>query len=255
MLALNSQLIDIGQVIREAQVEHTVSFVNYQKLNLIQLNLHGALQIKQTTRRGHHEVGVLQLGNLQLIRHATHNIRNAQATAMLNQIDRVMGNLLSQLTCWANNQGTGSSWGKMTRIGWILALGTLGRCLAFGCRLGNRLFKIRLFFGFCLRHLSQQGVQHRQQEGGCLTTASLAGDHQVGETSSLVSSAVALHGDWNSFQLYCCGLGESQILDRLNQFRCQAKGHEAIWNFSHSHLNITGLDRHCNAVRCLDSVN
>src|SRR5690606_39596043 len=56
-------LIDFSQVVREAQIQHTVGFVNHQELNLVQLDLHGALQIQQTTRRCHDQVSVLQLGN------------------------------------------------------------------------------------------------------------------------------------------------------------------------------------------------
>jgi hypothetical protein len=56
LLALGGQLVQLGQVVREAQVEHAVGFVDNQKLHLVELDLHRALQIQQTARRGHHEV-------------------------------------------------------------------------------------------------------------------------------------------------------------------------------------------------------
>ena len=107
LLALAGHLVDVGQVVREAQVQHTVGFVNHQEFNFVQFDLHGALQVKQTTRCGHHQIGILQLGNLQLVRHAAHNVGHAQAAAMLHQIDGIVRNLLRQFACGANNQGAG----------------------------------------------------------------------------------------------------------------------------------------------------
>jgi hypothetical protein len=62
----------------------------------VEFDLHGALQVQQTARGSDHQIGVLQLGNLQLVGHATHDVGNAQAAAMLHQIDGVVRHLLSQ---------------------------------------------------------------------------------------------------------------------------------------------------------------
>ena len=105
LLALAGELVDVGQVVREAQVQHAVGFVNHQELHFVELDLHGALQVEQTTRRGDDQIGILQFGNLQLVRHTAHNVGHAQAAAMFDQIDGVVRHLLGQLTCRANNQG------------------------------------------------------------------------------------------------------------------------------------------------------
>ena len=59
LMALDGQLIDFSQVIRKAQIKHAVSLVHDQKLNLFKFNVHGALQINQTTWRRDHQVGIL----------------------------------------------------------------------------------------------------------------------------------------------------------------------------------------------------
>src|SRR5256885_7051087 len=60
LLALCRQVVDFGQIVREAQVQHAVGFVHHQELHLVELDLHRALQVQQTAGSGHHEVGVLQ---------------------------------------------------------------------------------------------------------------------------------------------------------------------------------------------------
>ncbi len=254
LLAANGQLIDISQVIGEAQVQHTVGFVNHQELNLVQFDLHGALQVKQTTGCRHHEVGILQLGNLQLVRHTTHNIGNTQTAAMLNQIDRIVCHLLGQFAGGANNQGARCSWCEMTGIGRVFALGTLWRCLAFGSSVSHGLLKIRLLFGFGLRHLHQQGVQHGQQEGSSFAATGLARYHQIGKAGSFVSSAVALHGDRNRLQLHCGGLGKSQVFNRLDQLRRQAQRHKAVRQFSDWLDGLNSVSLLDNVLRHLGSV-
>jgi hypothetical protein len=144
--------------------------------------LHGALQIEQTTRSRYHQVGILQLGNLQLVRHATNDVGHTQATAVLHQIDGVMGYLLGQFTGWANNQRAGCRCAEMARVGRVFALGALRRCLALGGGFCHGALVVVSLFGFGLCHLGQQCVQHRQQEGGGFATAGLAGDHQVNKT-------------------------------------------------------------------------
>ena len=228
LLALNGQLIDFSQVIGETEIKHAVSFVNDQELNLVELDLHGPLQIEQTPRCSHHQIGILQLGNLQLVRHAANDVGHAQATAMLHQIDRIVGDLLRQFTCRANNQGTRCGWREMTWIGGVLALGALGRCFTPGCGVGHGLLKIRLFFGFGLRHLHQQGVQHGQQKGGRLAATGLTRHHQVGKTSGFISRTVPLHGNGDGFQLDRGGLGKTQVFHGMNQFGSQPQGQKAV---------------------------
>ena len=106
LLTLACELVDVGQVVREAQVQHAVGFVNHQEFDLVEFDLHGALQVEQTARCGHYQVGILKFGNLQLVRHTAHNVGHAQAAAMLDQIDCIVSHLLGQFTCRANNQGT-----------------------------------------------------------------------------------------------------------------------------------------------------
>ena len=84
LFATNRQLVNFSQVIGEAQIEHPVGFINHQKLHLVQFDLHRTLKIKQAAWSSNNQVGVLQLGNLELIRHTTHNIGNPKAAAMLD---------------------------------------------------------------------------------------------------------------------------------------------------------------------------
>ena len=90
-------VVDLGEVISKTQVQHPVGFVHHQELHLLELDLHGTLQVQQTSGCCHHQVGILQLGNLHLVRHATHHVGNAQTAAVAHQIDGVMCHLLRQL--------------------------------------------------------------------------------------------------------------------------------------------------------------
>ena len=94
LATVDGELVDLGQVIGEAQVEHAVGFVDHQELHLVELDLLRSLQIQQAARRGHHQVGVLQTRNLNLVRHAAHHVGNAQPFAMLHQADGIVGHLL-----------------------------------------------------------------------------------------------------------------------------------------------------------------
>ena len=98
LAALFGQVVDIGQIIRETQIQHAVGFVHHQKLHLAQVDLPRTLKVQQTARCGHHEVGVLQFGNLQLVRHTAHHIGNPQTTAMFNQVNAIVRDLLCQLS-------------------------------------------------------------------------------------------------------------------------------------------------------------
>ena len=179
LLAVDGELVDFGQVIRKAQVQHAVGLVDHQKLHLVQFDLHGALQVQQATGRGHHQIGILQLGNLQLIRHTAHDIGNPQATAVLDQVDGIMRHLLSQLSGGADDQCARGRGFEIARVSRVLALGTLGRRFALGSGLGDCCFIGLALIGFGLRHLLEQGVQYRQQKRGGLTATGLTGDHQV----------------------------------------------------------------------------
>jgi hypothetical protein len=107
-LRCDGELVDLGQIISKAQVQHAVGFVDHQELHLIKLDLHGTLQVQQAPRRGDHQIGVLQLGDLQLVRHATHDVGDAQAAAMLNQVDGVVRHLLGQFARRAHHQRAGA---------------------------------------------------------------------------------------------------------------------------------------------------
>ena len=64
LLALGGHLVNLFQIIGKTQVEHAVGLIDHQELHLVQLDLQAALQVQQTARRGHDQIGVLQLGNL-----------------------------------------------------------------------------------------------------------------------------------------------------------------------------------------------
>src|SRR5690606_34816553 len=104
------ELVDFSQVIGKTEVEHAVGFVHHQELNLVELDLHGALQVEQAAGRGHDQVGVLQLGDLQLVGHAADYVGYAQAASVLDQVDGVVRHLLRQLTRRAHDQRAGDGW-------------------------------------------------------------------------------------------------------------------------------------------------
>ena len=185
LLAADGQLVDLGQVVREAQVEHAVGFVHHQELHLVELDLHRALQVEQTTGRCHHQVGVLQLGNLQLVRHAAHDIGHAQAATMLHQVDGVMRHLLGQLARGANDQCARGGGFEVAGVGGVFALGALGGGFALGCGIRYRLFVFKTLRLFGVSRLLEQGVQHGQQKSRCLAAAGLAGNHQIDKAGRL----------------------------------------------------------------------
>ncbi len=172
--------VDFGQVVREAEVEHAVGFIDDQELHFIEFDLAAALQVQQATRRGHHQIGVLQLGNLHLVGHAAHHVGNAQAAAVLDEVDRVVRHLLRQFTGRAQHQCARHGGLEVARQQWVFALRTLGFGLASGQGFGHLALPIGAFFGFMGLLLLQQGVQHREQKSRSLAAAGLARDHQVG---------------------------------------------------------------------------
>ena len=98
---------------------------------------------------------------------------------MLDQINRIMRNLLGQLAGWANNQSTRRWSFEVTRVGGVFALGALGRGFAFCSSISDRFFVFSTLIFFRLGQLRQQGMEHRQQKGRCFSTAGLARNHQV----------------------------------------------------------------------------
>ena len=181
LFAVDGQLVNFGQVVRETQIEHAIGLVNHQKLHFIEFDLHRALQVQQASGGRDHQIGVLQLGNLQLVRHAAHHIGNAQATAVLNQVDGVVRHLLRELARGAQHQGAGGGGFEVARVGRVFALGALRGCFTVGERVRHGLLVLGLLGCFGIGTLGQQGVQNRQQKRGRLAAAGLAGDHQVDE--------------------------------------------------------------------------
>ena len=121
-------------------------------MHLVELDLHRALQVQQTARRRHHQIGVLQLGDLQLVRHAAHDVGDAQAAAMLDQFNRVVRYLLGQFAGRAHHQSAGRWRLEVAGIGRVLALGTLGGRLTLGGSFGHGTLEVSalLGFGICL---------------------------------------------------------------------------------------------------------
>ena len=239
LLAVNGELVDFSQVIRETEVQHAVGFVHHQELNFVQLDLHGALQIEQTARCGHNQVSVLQFGDLQLVRHATHHVGYAQTTAVLDQVDGVMRHLLSQFAGWANDQGA-RCWGfEIACVRGVFALGALRWLFAIGRSVSHELVPSCFVSGFGLGLLLNQGVQHRQQEGSCFAATCLARHHQVDEASFGIR-VVVWQSQRNGFELNGGGLGVTQIAHGLHQFTGQAQFDEAVRHVSL--FNFSGVN-------------
>ena len=174
LLALQGHVVDVGQVVRKTQVKHAVGFVHHQELDLVQFDLLRTLQVEQTSGRGHHQIGILQLGNLQLVRNAPNHVGDAHTAAMLDQLDRVMRHLLGQLTCRANDQCARCSSFEVTWVGGVLAFFALRRRLAIGQCLCTSGVKLGALLGFCGGLFLNQGVQHRQQKCSCFAGTCLA---------------------------------------------------------------------------------
>ena len=230
LATLAGHVVDVGQVVREAQIEHAVSFVHYQKLHLVQFDLHGALQVQQTAGCGNHQVGVLQLGNLQLVRHAADHVGNAQTTRVLDQLDGVLRHLLGQFARWADYQGARCRCLEVAWVGGVFALGALRGGFAFGNGVGAGLVEFGAFSSFLLGHLLNQGVQNGQQKGGGFAAAGLAGHHHVGVAIGLAVFGAACSGQSqrNGAQLHSGWLGVAQIGHGLHQLRGQAQLNETV---------------------------
>ena len=231
LLAFDGELVDFGQIIGKAQIQHAVGFVNHQKLHLVELDLHRALQVQQTPGRGHHQIGVLQLGDLELVRHATDHIGNTQATAMAYQVDGVMCYLLRELACRAQDQRAWCRSLEVAAAGRVFATRTFGCCFAPGLGFGAGALEIFTFPGRGICLLLEQGVQNRQQERRCFAAASLTRNHQVGKFCGLCIIRQALHRHRNCLFLNDSWLGEAQVLDCLQQLGGQSHLQEAVGHF------------------------
>ena len=152
------------------------------------------MQIQQTTGRCHHQVGVLQFGDLQLVRHAANNVRDTQAAAVLHQFDGIMGHLLRQLAGRANDQGPRGDHRKIARIGGVFALAAFRRGFAFRGGLSQRSVKISPLFFLGLALLVEQCMQNWQQKRCRFAAAGLARYHQVNKTRLRITRVQALHG-------------------------------------------------------------
>ena len=229
LLTAHGQLVEFGQIVRETQVQHAVGFVDDQEADLVQLDLHRALQVEQTAWRGDNEVGVLQLGDLQLVRHAADHVGNAQTAAMLDEFDSVVSNLLCEFACRANDQRAWLGSLEMTWVRRVLALGFLRTGFATGDGFSLLALVLGALGGFGIGLLLQQRVQHGQQESGGLAAAGLARHHQVDETDFAFSVGIGRHSERNGFFLHGGRLGVAEVGTGLHQFRRQAQEHEAIW--------------------------
>ena len=252
LLAVNGQLVDLGQIVRETQVQHAVGFVHHQELHLVELDLHRTLQVQQTAGRCNHQIGVLQLGDLQLVRHATHDVGNAQATAMLHQVNRVVRDLLGEFAGGANDQGAGCGCLEVARVGWVFALGALGGGFAFGSGVGHGFFVFQALGFFGVGGLLEQGVQHRQQEGCGLAASGLAGNHQVNVGGGFCAGGSRWQGQRNHLHLHGGGLGVTQVFTSLHQLRGQGEFDKAVGqfgllhgvheDFGRRHFHVSGFD-------------
>ena len=223
---LAGELVDLGQVVGEAQVQHAIGLVDHQKLDLIELDLHRALQVQQTAGGGHHQMGVLQLGDLQLVGDATDHVGNAQATAVLDQLDGVVRHLLGQFTRRAQHQRAGHGGLEVARIGRVFPSGALGRLLATGDGVCTGLVVFSLGLGFGGGLLHDQGVEYGQQKRGGFAAASLAGDHQI--VVAMVRLIVGRQSQRDGARLHGGGLGVAQVGHRLDQLVRQTQLNEAI---------------------------
>ena len=180
LATLNGELIDFSQVVGKAQIQHAIGLIDHEELNVLEFDVHGALQIDQATWRCHHEVGILQFCNLQSIGHAANHRGHTNAFAMLDKANGVMGHLLSELAGWTQHQSARCRGLEVTGIGGVFALGTLGwRCAGSH---GSSHLRIKgLGLGdFFLTRLLQQGLNDGHQKCCRLATSGLRRNHQVG---------------------------------------------------------------------------
>ena len=230
LTALQCELVDFGQVVGKAEVEHAVGFVHHQELDLVEFDLHAALQVQQTSRGGHHQISVLQLGNLQLVRNTADHVGHAQAAAMTHQVNGVSANLLGQFAGGAQDQGAGCGSLEIPHVGRVFALGFFQRGFALGNGFGAQTLKLGALKTLGFFSLLEQGVQHRQQKRRGLATACLAGNQQVSELGFFAPSLhfQALHGLRYCGQLHGGRLGKTQVSHGLQKFGGQAQFHKTV---------------------------
>ena len=228
LAAIGCELVDFGQIVSKAQVEHAVGFVNNQELDLFEFDLHGALQVKQAAWSGYDQIGVLQFGDLQCVGHAAYYVCYAQVAAVFDQVDSVVRDLLCQLTRRAQNE---CAWGgcfEVAAVCRVFAAWFFGGGLAFGGGFVELGLPCEVFCCFAGLALLQQGVQHGQQEGGGFAATCLAGNHQV---DVLNVCAVACQRQRYGLRLYDGGLLVAQIQTGLHQRLCQLEFDKAVGRF------------------------
>ena len=225
LFARDGELVDFRQIIGKTQIQHTVGFVNDQELHLVEFNLHGALQIQQTSGRGDDQISVLQLGDLQLIRHTADDIGNTQTTAMAHEVDGIVRHLLRQFARRANDQSTRGRRFEIAGIGWVFAAGAFGQRFTACFGFGDLAFKFGAFGDLDSGLLLQQSVQNGQQKGGGFAATGLAGNHQINELIRIVFVGQCQR---NGFGLYGRGLGVAQIAHGVNQFGGQSEFDKTI---------------------------
>ena len=194
----------------------------------------------------------MQLGNLQLVRHTAHHVGNAQATAMANQVNRVVGNLLSQFTGWANDQSARGGCFEVACAGRVFALGALWRRFTFSRSISHQTIPFSTGFSFSISLLLEQGMQHRQQEGGGFAAASLARDHQIDKALGFTIRAFARQSLGDGGQLHAGGLGETQLSNSSQQFRRQAQQLKTI-RLSRCGYSVVSLG-HFSISRCRSQI-
>jgi hypothetical protein len=100
---------------------------------------------------------------------------------MANQVDGVVRHLLRQFTRRAHHQRAWVAALKLRLLVGSLRLGRFGGASPLACASAQAALESLALLGWQrLRAAGQQRVQHRQQEGGRLAAAGLAGHHQVG---------------------------------------------------------------------------
>jgi hypothetical protein len=150
---------------------------------------------------------------------------------MFDKLDGVMRHLLRQFARRADHQCAWRWRLEIAHVGRILALGTLGCWLALRRSLRDGSLKCRALIGFGFRLSLEQRMQHRQQEGGRLTAAGLAGHHQVDETLPLGRAARVRQGLGDGLQLNSRRLGVAQIGHGADQFGSKTQEFEPVGAF------------------------
>ena len=153
LLTFFGELVDRGEIIGEAQIEHTVCFIEHEAFHAFAFDLAVALQIKQAAWRGDHEIGVLQFGNLNLIRQAANHVGHAHAGHVASEFNRVVSHLLRQLARGAEDEGLRGGSAEVAGVNRVFAFGLLGSHFAFGGGFFQRFLPSEAFFALAITQL------------------------------------------------------------------------------------------------------